>query len=138
MKVHPRKQAAIYATRLAQAFDLCEEFVEHIAEGDLYYSVAMTAQHVGFMEKIDRNHSVFGLHVKEIENAEGVYVYHCILTGPFLSFLYVPSDPAQWEKAGPIVGSDEVHAYMLELNELCWGQGIITLGSYDHVLIRLH
>ena len=50
----------------------------------------MAAQHIGFIAKIDRYHPVFGLHVKEIEDAEGIYVYHCILTGPYLTILYVP------------------------------------------------
>lgn len=138
MQQKKKDQAVIYAARLARAFGLGEEFVKHIAEGDVHYSVMMCEQQAGVMVNIDRNRSVFGLHIKELEENTGILVYHCILTGPFLTFLYVPNDPKQWAKVGPVVGSDEVRAYMLELNELYWGQGTIKLGSYDQVLIRLN
>ena len=137
MQQKQRKQAVIYAARLARAFGLGEEFVKHIAEGDVHYSVMMWEQQAGVMVNIDRNRSVFGLHIKEIEENTGIFVYHCILTGPFLTFLYVPNDPRQWAKVGPVVGSDEVCAYILDINELFWGQATIRLGSYDKVLIRL-
>lgn len=138
MKKEQRKQAEIYAARLASIYGLESWFVESVAKGKLHYSVAMWEQQAGVMVEIDRNRSTFGLHVKELEKAEGVLVYHCILAGPFLTFLYVPNRSEKWDTVGPVIGSDEVHAYAIETNELWWGQGIITLGSYDGVLIRIN
>lgn len=89
------------------------------------------------MVEIKRNRSMFVLHVRVLEETERIHVYHCLLTGPFLTCLYVPRDANEWETVGPIVGSDNVCAYILDLNELTLAKGTITLGSYDNVLIRL-
>lgn len=137
MKENKIYQAVIYAKRLELAFELYDGFSERIACGDLHYSVVLPAQHAGVMVEIERNRSMFGAYVRVLEETEGVYVYHCLLTGPFLTCLYVPKAVNERETVGPIVGSDNVCAYILDLNELTWVKGTITIGSYDNVLIRL-
>lgn len=112
-------------------------FAEFIACGHLHYSVVLPSLHTGTMVEIKRNRSMFVLHVRVLEETERIHVYHCLLTGPFLTCLYVPRDANEWETVGPIVGSDNVCAYILDLNELTLAKGTITLGSYDNVLIRL-
>ena len=137
MREKRRKQAEVYATRLTQAFGLDDGIVESVQKGELYCSVAMLGQQKGYLEPIDRNQSQFGVPVRVLERNEGILVYHCILSGPILTMLYVPNDCNQWDEVGPIVGSDEVHIYEADLNNMRWDDKVVTLGSYDHVLIRL-
>lgn len=137
MQQKQRKQAEVYATRLTQAFNLDDGIVESVKKGELYCSVVMLGQQKAYLEPIDRNQSQFGVPVRVLERNEGVLVYHCILSGPILTMLYVPNDCHQWDDVGPVVGSDEVHIYEADLNNMRWNDRVVTLGSYDHVLIRL-
>lgn len=81
------------AVILTNKFHLPPQLVSYIMDGRLHYSVALCPQNDGVCVEIDRaSTSLFATVVQAFEEATELYVYHCILTGPFLTLLFTSED----------------------------------------------
>ena len=96
MKGTLKKKAIANAVILTNKYGLDPHFVSEIIDGRLYYSVALYPQKDGGCIEIDRNGTgTFSKIVRRFERNTSSYVYHCILSGPFLTLLFVSYENAE-------------------------------------------
>lgn len=110
-----KENAIAHASVLANRYEMPPCFISNIMEGRLHYSLALYP-HGGACVEIDRDSdSYFAMLVKDFEENLNAYVYHAILSGPFLSLLFVSEQNNEnWKTPSPL--QDEVGAAVLDID----------------------
>ena len=124
------------ASMLANKFEMPPEFIANILDGRLYYSTVIYP-HGGVCVEIERDgDGAFAALVRECERRTGAYVYHCFLTGPFLTMLLV-NEKANATMFQPQMTSDYIGAAVVNFDNQETFFMDVLVGKYDDVLVRL-
>ena len=113
---------------------------EYKQDGTVYYSERVNKVYDGILYWLN-NKSKYVEAVKEIENKYNIFIYHAILNhteyGPWLSMLYVSSEPEEWEDEKSELKSGIPYAYVYTSDELSSEFGPIEIAGINGGLTRL-
>lgn len=131
-----KEKALAHAAILSNRFEMDPHWGSNILDGKLHYSVAIHG-HGGVCAEIERGgESHFAELVAGFEMCENAYVYHAILTGPFLSLLFV-SEKEHEDLMEPSPLHDQVGAVVFDLDKRTMEFGNISLARYEDALVRI-
>lgn len=129
-------EAIMSASVLQKQHGLDDAFVQRVMEGRLHYSIASLPHNVGAFVEIERDsNTMFARLVRDFETNLSAYVYHCILTGPFLTLLFTSNYVDKTCKR-PKDGQAEVYAAVLDIDKQDLYFMDVRLASFDGVLVR--
>ena len=121
---------------LTKKYSLNPNLLKYFKEGKIYYTESIIPGIWASMDNITYDEKYVKI-VNRLERVYDVMVYHCILTGPYFSMLYVSPHENEWEMQRPAKNSDWIMAAVYNMEEDEFDFGDIKLSAATNTLIRV-